>query len=214
MFDQRRYWIDRHEQYRDDPRSVGNLGRSLEENRRGEALLHAQVGAAAALLKPAASVLDVGCGYGRIAGAFCDAGYDYTGIDISPVAIESACAREPRGAFHVGSALDVDLDRRFDVVCVLFVFVHFVDDRDWRRLIDRLADLVAPGGALLFADEFPARIERTAAHVAHRPLRAYRERFRRLGMPLEPGFPAALASALGLPRRNRLPFHLARKPTG
>jgi SAM-dependent methyltransferase len=213
-FDQARYWIRRHEEYRDDPRSVGNLGRSLEENRRAEALLHAQVAAAAAILKPFSSVLDVGCGYGRVAGAFCDAGYDYTGIDVSDVAIEAARRREPRGSYRVGSALEVPLDRRYDLVCLLFVLVHFVDDGEWRRLLTRLAGALTDGGAILFADAFPKRTERPAPHVVHRPLRAYRERFRRLGMALDPGFRPRLATTLGLPRRNSLPFHLARKAAG
>jgi SAM-dependent methyltransferase len=213
MFDQTRYWLGRHEQYRDDPRSVGNLGKSLEENRRAEVLLSTQVSAAASILKPCASVLDVGCGYARVAAAFCDHGYDYTGLDVSEVAIEAARAREPRGRYVVGSALEVDFDRRFDLVSVLYVFVHFVDDRDWRRLLARLAALIADGGALLFADEFPPRTARPAPHVAQRPLSAYRRHFRRHGMALDPRFRTDLAAALGQPPRKALPFHLARKPS-
>jgi 2-polyprenyl-3-methyl-5-hydroxy-6-metoxy-1,4-benzoquinol methylase len=212
MFDQNRYWITRHERYRDDPRSVGNLGKSLEENRRAEGLMQERVGQAARLLRPCASVLDVGCGYGRVATPFCDAGYDYTGVDVSDVAIETARAREPRGTFVTGSALEVTFERKFDIVCALYVFVHFVSDADWSRLLARLAGMVSDGGGLLFADEFPPRTRRPASHVVQRPLRTYRERLRRLGMRLDPQFRVQLAAALDMPRHDPLPFHLARKP--
>jgi SAM-dependent methyltransferase len=213
MFDQKAYWIDRLERYRNDPRSVGNLGRSLEENQRSEALVMARVGAVARLLRPCASVLDVGCGYGRAAKAFCDVGYAYTGIDISEAAIERARELEPRGRYVVGSALEAHLGGQFDLVCVLYVFVHFVDDADWALLVDRLAKSVANGGAMLFADTFPDRTERPAPHVAHRPLRRYRERLRRHGMRFDPGFRRELKAALGIGREEPLPFHLARKRT-
>ena len=35
-FDQSKYWIERHDAYRGDPRSVGNMAASVEENARGE----------------------------------------------------------------------------------------------------------------------------------------------------------------------------------
>jgi SAM-dependent methyltransferase len=213
-FDRDRYWIGRHERYRGDPRSVGNLGRPVEEKRRAEGLLRARVGAAARLLRPWRSVLDVGCGYGRVAPAFIDAGYEYVGVDVSPVAIEAARALEPRGSYRVGSALEIELDRRFDLVCVLYVFVHFVDDGDWRRLLAKLAGLVEEGGGLLFADDFPQRVQRPAPHVAQRPLRAYRDRLRPLGMRLDRRFPGQLAAAVGRDGREALPFRLARKAAG
>ena len=179
---------------------------------RSHSLEQERVGTAARLLRPYGSVLDVGCGYGRLATAFCDAGYDYTGIDVSGVAIETARLLEPRGTYVVGSALDAEFERRFDLVCVLYVFVHFVDDSDWARLLSQLTGLVAHGGGLLFADSFPRRTERPAQHVVHRPLRLYRERLRQHGMRFDQGFRPALAAALGLGRGHPLPYHLARKP--
>ncbi len=100
-FYQDAYWIERHESYHGDPRSVGNLGRSVEENLKGESRFNSAVTCAAADLKPYRTVLDIGCGYGRVASCFCDAGYDYTGVDVAPVAIEAAQTRT-KGSFYSG----------------------------------------------------------------------------------------------------------------
>src|SRR5919201_6350444 len=44
------------------------------------------------LLPPRARVLDVGCGYGRVALPLVRAGYDVEGIDLSPNLIDAARA--------------------------------------------------------------------------------------------------------------------------
>ncbi|MGR3341782.1 MAG: class I SAM-dependent methyltransferase [Paracoccaceae bacterium] len=172
-FNQDAYWIERHENYRGDPRSVGNIGKSVEENLKGESRFISAVTWAAADLKPYRTVLNIGCGYGRVASCFCDAGYDYTGVDVAPVAIEAARRREPRGHFILGSALEIDLEKTFDLICVLYVFVHFVDDGDWLALIRRLSGQLTQGGSLLLADQFPEFELRPSKHVCQRPLSRY-----------------------------------------
>jgi SAM-dependent methyltransferase len=209
-FDQNSYWIQRHKRLKDDPRSVGNLGKTLEQNVSAERRMQHWVGCAAGLLKPYASALDVGCGYGRVATAFCDAGYDYTGIDVSPVAIEAAKKNEPRGSYLVGSALDTDFIGSFDLVCVLYVFVHFVGDQEWRLLISKLAALLADGGGLLFADNFPEETLRPAPHVTQRPLLMYTDLFKAHGMDLDSSFRPRLAAVLN-GGANLPPVYLARR---
>ncbi|MFH1184755.1 MAG: class I SAM-dependent methyltransferase [Chloroflexota bacterium] len=209
-FDQNAYWIQRHERFRNDPRSVGNLSKTLEQNIAAEKQIQRWVGCAARVLKPYASVLDVGCGYGRVAGVFCNEGYEYTGIDVSSVAVEAARKIEPRGSYVVGSALDADFPRRFDLVSVLYVFVHFVNDDDWRKLIARLVGMLNDGGGLLFADSFPTKTLRPAPHVTQKPLAAYESIFRTLGMKLDSSFRDRLASALGT-GASLPPVYLARK---
>ena len=91
IFDQAEYWIARHKRLQRDPRSVGNLAVPLEANVTGERELQ-QVAAVLAQMFPAGSVLDIGCGYGRVAHQFIANGHRYTGIDISPDAIAHAKA--------------------------------------------------------------------------------------------------------------------------
>lgn len=210
-FDQNAYWIARHARLEGDPRSVGNLGRSIEENQAAERRLQRWVGISAGVLRPYASVLDVGCGYGRVARVFCDAGYAYTGVDVSPKAIEAARRAEPRGTYIVGSALDARFSSRFDLITVLYVFVHFVDDAHWRGLIANLAAHLAPGGGLLFADNFPDAPDRPADHVALRPLAMYDAALAEHGIRFDPAFRGALAGALGVEEAKLPPAFLARK---
>ena len=210
-FDQEQYWIQRHERLKNDPRSVGHLGKSLEENLLAERVLVQWVDRAARLLKPYSSVLDVGCGYGRVATVFCDLGYDYTGIDISPVAIDAARSREPRGSYLVGSALDLQYGAKVDLVCALYVLTHFVDDEKWNSLLNKLIDNIKPGGGLLFADELPNEILRPAPHVAQRPLALYEELFKSRGMQMDTAFRDNLSAALESDGIELPPVHLARR---
>lgn len=181
-FDQSSYWRERHSRLVGDPRSVGNLGRSVAENLEAEQRMRRVVDRAARLLRPAVSVLDVGCGYGRIADCFARQGYDYYGIDVAAGAVAEGKRRAPEGTFIVGDLAAWDTDRQFDVVCALYVFVHFVDDHAWESIVTRAAKWVAPGGALLVADHFPSEREPAGQHVVARPLSDYwpllRERFR------------------------------------
>jgi SAM-dependent methyltransferase len=77
------------------------------------------------------SVLDIGCGPGRVAEAVLDAGAAaYVGVDFSPHMLELARARLGRfdsvelleGDFH-----DLELDQRFDVVLALGLFDYLED---------------------------------------------------------------------------------------
>jgi ubiquinone/menaquinone biosynthesis C-methylase UbiE len=74
----------------------------------------------------APSVLDVGCGPGRVAEAVIEAGAgSYTGVDFSPHMLELAQARV--GGFDSvelveGDFLELDMPRTFDVVLALGLF--------------------------------------------------------------------------------------------
>lgn len=211
-FDQDRYWIDRHVRLRGDPRATGNVARTVDENREGDAIL---CGALAEALRVAGRfdrVQEIGCGTGRVAPVFAAAGIDHAGLDVSPVAIEAARAKVPGGTFLTVSALALDWGPPRDLVAVIYVFVHFVEDDDWRRLIGRIAAFLPPGGALLFADDMPPEQDRPVPHVVRRPLAAYRAALGTEGMNLDDGFTRRLAVGPAFAMADRL--FLARKPAG
>ena len=203
-FDQDSYWIARHEQLRGDPRSVGNFGKSIIENLDGEMRLIGATNWIAANLKEYNSVLDIGCGYGRIAASFCDNGYQYVGIDVAPAAIEAARKREPRANFVLGSALDAPVEGKFDLICFIYVLVHFVNDDDWSAAIRRFVGHLKAGGAILIADMFPEVEENPAQHVRVRPLSKYIEELGRCGLVRDPEFKERFSKS----RASAPPFEL------
>jgi len=192
-FDQTQYWLDRHQRLEGDPRSVGHLGRSVERNKRSEQVVANVVSRAAKLLKPRKTVIDVGCGYGRVSRSFTENGYDYLGVEVSPIAVRQAKENNPNATFLVCDLAHWNTDRTFDIVSVLYVFVHFVDDAAWSSIVNRCLSWVAPEGVLLFADNFPEQ-RVSGRHYVGRPLSEYEEIFSRSGFVLDDAFGEALRS--------------------
>jgi trans-aconitate methyltransferase len=209
-FDQAEYWRSRHRRLRGDPRSVGNLGSSLEESERSQAVVQRTVKEAARMLKPARSVLDLGCGYGRVSRSFTDEGYEYLGVDVSEDAVEAARRANPSAKFVVSDLSAWSPDRRFDVVVALYVLVHFVDDDIWRRLLEKIFGWLRDGGVILLADVFPDSRASPVAHVVNRPIAEYRPILQGHGFDFDDGFRESLMSTCGAAARN---FRLARKAT-
>ncbi len=99
----------------------------------------------------ARSVLELGCGDGRVLGPIGTAGADVVGLDAHPEMVEAARRRWPEGTWQVGDMLDFDLGRRFDRVIVPYTGLYCVPDDD--ALVACLGHVrrhLAPGGRLLF----------------------------------------------------------------
>src|SRR5215213_5754403 len=62
------------------------------------------------------SVLDAGCGTGRVAIELARRGLDVVGVDLDPSMLEKATAKAPELTWVRGDLVDVDLGRRFDAV--------------------------------------------------------------------------------------------------
>jgi len=73
-----------------------------------------------------ASVLDVGCGFGRVGRLVAPMGaYPYSGIDLSPTLLESARGLVPDGQFVETSLADFDdFGRRWDLVVAVEFLMH------------------------------------------------------------------------------------------
>lgn len=101
---------------------------------------------------PPARVIDCGCNIGRFAPLLVDAGYDYTGVDQSAVALKIATERYGSEAKFVEGFLwgltDLDLGMRFDIALSCAVLQHNTLDEK-RRILSEIAATVTPGG--LFA---------------------------------------------------------------
>jgi len=107
------------------------------------------------LLGPDASVLDIGCGIGRVAQALAPRVRSVTGIDVSPGMIEEArrrCADLSNIEFCVGSGRNLAdfADRAFDLVLAVDSFPYLVaaDPAIATRHVADVARLLSHGGAL------------------------------------------------------------------
>jgi SAM-dependent methyltransferase len=96
------------------------------------------------------NVLEVGCGPGTSAGYFAHA--NYRGIDLNQRYIEHA-RRRHRGEFETADARTYipPADLRFDCI-FLNSFLHHIDDENTGRILNRLHDVLAPGGCIHILD--------------------------------------------------------------
>lgn len=106
-------------------------------------------------------VVDLGCGSGIWARRLTDAGYDATGVDISPAMIELARRKAPQGEFHVGSLLDFR-PPRCRAVTALGEVVNYLFDPGNKpqalpKLFRRLHHCLEGGGLLVFDVAEPER---------------------------------------------------------
>jgi SAM-dependent methyltransferase len=98
-------------------------------------------------------VLDIGCGPGDTAVYLAGLGYQVTGLDVAPTAIEQARARASEqgvsARFEVADAVSLDrFEGRFDTV-VSSALLHCLDPEQRRTHVDALARAITPGGRLI-----------------------------------------------------------------
>jgi SAM-dependent methyltransferase len=102
------------------------------------------------LLPEGGGVLDVGCGTAEPIGRYLiEGGFSLTGIDASPAMIEVCRGRLPRAEWVVADMRELSLGRRFDGLIAWHSFFH-LRPADQRPVLQRFAEHLSPGGALMF----------------------------------------------------------------
>src|SRR5918996_3056005 len=101
-------------------------------------------------------VLDLGCGAGQLAHHLATLGAaEVVGIDVSErmLALARADCAHPRVTYHRAAVEQASFPSgRFEVV-VSSLVLHYVDD--YRGLVARIAQWLAPGGVLVYSTEHP-----------------------------------------------------------
>lgn len=95
------------------------------------------------------SVLDAGCGTGRVAIELTARGIETVGVDLDPAMLEQARAKAPESVWVEGSVEDVTLGRRFDVVVSAGNVMIFVRPGSEAAVVANLARHLAPEGVLI-----------------------------------------------------------------
>jgi trans-aconitate 2-methyltransferase len=112
-------------------------------------------------------VLDAGCGGGRVTQQLLELTPDVIAVDADPAMVAKARATLPDTVPVIQqSLLDLELDRRVDVVFSCAVF-HWITDHE--RLFERLHHVLKPGGRLVAQCGGHGNIQNVLDIVGERP---------------------------------------------
>lgn len=95
------------------------------------------------------SVLDAGCGTGRVAIELAHRGIDVVGVDLDPAMLATAREKAPELDWVLHDLLDVELHRTFDVVAMPGNVMIFLAPGTEDDVVANLAGHLAEGGLLI-----------------------------------------------------------------
>ena len=95
------------------------------------------------------SVLDGGCGTGRVAIELARRGIEVAGVDLDADMIDRARGKAPELDWVESSLADLELNRRFDVVVLAGNVIPFVVDGERAAAVAGCARHLSPGGRLI-----------------------------------------------------------------
>jgi SAM-dependent methyltransferase len=96
-----------------------------------------------------ASVLDAGCGTGRVAIELARRGVDAVGVDLDADLLAAARTKAPDLSWHLADVATVDLGRTFDVVVLAGNVMIFVATGTEETVLANLRTHLTPGGRLV-----------------------------------------------------------------
>ncbi|MGK7344475.1 MAG: class I SAM-dependent methyltransferase [Candidatus Nitrospinota bacterium M3_3B_026] len=175
LFNPESYWKTRHSRDELGIRKVGNICKSRDENvteyRRAQGqmanYLEDDVGDISK-----ASILDLGFGMGHYAGLARRLGAAfYHGLDFASKDIDALTGKYSGLKFENRDICEpgLDLGRKYDVILLIDVAYHIVDERKFRSLIDNVRRHVRARSVIYVTGRFKNGTP-TAAHVSHREL--------------------------------------------
>lgn len=95
------------------------------------------------------SVLDAGCGTGRVAIELARRGHDVVGVDLDPAMLDAARGKAPEIPWLLGDLGTVDLGREFDAVVMAGNVMIFVGLGQESAVLGNLSRHLIAGGLLI-----------------------------------------------------------------
>ncbi|GAA1671507.1 class I SAM-dependent methyltransferase [Kribbella yunnanensis] len=105
-------------------------------------------------IDPKSSILELGCGTGRITRPLLARGHQVVAVDESAEMI----ARIPETETIQSTIGELRLDRQFDVVLMMSYLINVADDAERLRLLETCAHHVRPGGSVLIQQQLPTQL--------------------------------------------------------
>ena len=121
------------------------------------------------------SVLDAGCGTGRVARELGRRGLDVAGVDIDPHMLAVARRKDPQIDWQVGDLATVDLRRTFEAIVLAGNVMIFLAPMAERAVLANMARHLLPNGLLIAGFELQPggltmeRYDRLAAEAGLTP---------------------------------------------
>lgn len=126
----------------------------------------------------ARSVLDAGCGTGRVGRELARRGLDVVGVDIDPVMLGTARAKAPDVLWLLDDLATIDLGRTFDAIVMAGNVMIFLAPGTEGDVVSNMARHLAPAGVLiagfqlqvgqLALDDYDAHCARAGLRLAER----------------------------------------------
>jgi len=109
------------------------------------------------------SVLELGCGTGRILQLVSRYFTHSAGIDINPSMMEYAKKRLPTSKFYHQDMRSFNLSASYDLILCLFDSINHLTSFDyWQQTFSRIKEHLAPGGVCIFDMNTPQKLSRLA----------------------------------------------------
>ena len=107
------------------------------------------------------SVLEVGCGTGRILELIAPMFNRTVGVDLTPQMLDRARIRLPEAEFYEQDMVTMSVPGKFDlIICLYDTINHLMDFADWERAISRMGEHLSPTGMCVIDMNTPRRLAR------------------------------------------------------